>query len=98
MKRKYASIKNTLHNIEEKISLWKHAFGNCEYIILEKVVSNFDIVALDRKLSTEEALKLNWVYKDNIYLLNCISCSISYQQSVTPYNAKLISNTVQFKT
>ena len=56
--------KNNLCNILDKIDLWKHCFGDIwEYNSLEKVVSNFDIVALNRKMSVEDSLKLKWINK-----------------------------------
>ena len=59
---------NNLLNILDKIDLWKHCFGNIyDYDSLEKVVSNFDIVGIKRKLSVEESLKLKWIKKDNYY-------------------------------
>ena len=68
--------KNNLCNILEKNYLWKHCFGDIwEYNSLEKVVSNFDIVALNRKMSVEDSLKLKWINKDNYYLINGVDCN-----------------------
>ena len=71
--------KNNLLNILDKIDLWKHAFGDIwDYDSLEKVVSTFDIVGIERKLSVEESLKLKWIKKDNCYLNEAIDCFTSH--------------------
>ena len=64
------AIKNLLSDLPIVV---KYLCDTCdtlwEYDSLEKVVSIFDIVSVKRKLSMEESLKLNWIKKDNDYLI-----------------------------
>ena len=55
MKRKYATF-------EDKVHLYQHAFSNdINGDLLEKIVSNFKIVSVERVISKARALSMGWV-------------------------------------
>ena len=68
MKRKYTDFE-----FENKVQLYKHAFGeeiNGE--LLEKIVSTFEIKSVQRIMSRASALSMGWVSLDEKNACGCV--------------------------